>query len=199
MDPKTPRTKRRSRAATARAVCGEHITEQRGNHPVLALVETARRVPAAAEHAATPIVSRLVFGSIDLAAELSVAPEDRTAGAHARSALVMASAAAGLAPPIDEVTASIDAHRRFGHDIGYGARLGFGAKLCVHPAQVAVAASAFAPDADDVAWAHRVLSATDASAMAVVDGRMVGKPVIDRARRVLAAGTQTPAGMARSG
>ncbi|MFT7865737.1 MULTISPECIES: HpcH/HpaI aldolase/citrate lyase family protein [Amycolatopsis] len=72
---------------------------------VVALVETAREVERAAELAAVPSVRRLAFGSVDLAAELGVAPEDREPFAYARSRLVIASAAAGLAPPVDGVTA----------------------------------------------------------------------------------------------
>jgi citrate lyase subunit beta/citryl-CoA lyase len=48
-----------------------------GFREVVALVETARGVERAGELAAVPSVTRLAFGSVDLAAELGVAPEDR--------------------------------------------------------------------------------------------------------------------------
>jgi citrate lyase beta subunit len=112
--------------------------------------------------------------------------DDRDALASARSALVLASAASGLAPPVDGVTAAVADTAALTEDIAYAARLGFGGTLCIHPAQVAAAAAALAPSAADVAWTQRVLAA-EGDAVAVVEGRMVDKPVFDRARRILAA------------
>jgi citrate lyase subunit beta / citryl-CoA lyase len=48
-----------------------------------------------AEICSAPNVARVAFGSVDLAAELGVDPNDREALVFARSALVVASAAAG--------------------------------------------------------------------------------------------------------
>ncbi|MER6162645.1 hypothetical protein ABT147_45430 [Streptomyces sp. NPDC001868] len=50
---------------------------------------------------ATPGVVRAAFGNVDLAAQLGVAHDDHEALAPARSRLVLASAAAGLVPPVD--------------------------------------------------------------------------------------------------
>jgi citrate lyase subunit beta/citryl-CoA lyase len=154
-----------------------------GFREVVALVETAAGVERAGELAAVPSVTRLAFGSIDLAAELGVDPEDREPFAYARSRLVIASAAAGLAPPVDGVTASLDDDARLEADVRYARRLGFGGKLCIHPRQVPVARAAFAPTEAERAWARRVVTAGDA--VSVVDGRMVDKPVLARARRIL--------------
>ncbi|WP_371812659.1 hypothetical protein [Saccharopolyspora sp. ASAGF58] len=66
--------------------------------------------------------------------------------------------------------------------------LGFGGKLCIHPAQLPVTAAAFAPTPDQLAWARGVLHATADAAGGVVigpDGHMIDKPVIDRARSIL--------------
>jgi citrate lyase subunit beta/citryl-CoA lyase len=70
-------------------------------------------------------------------------------------------------------------------------RLGFGAKLCIHPKQVNAVHRGFAPSAEDVAWAHRVLQAFEAAQQAgghgavAVDGKMVDAPVLRRAQTVL--------------
>ncbi|BBY16478.1 HpcH/HpaI aldolase/citrate lyase family protein [Mycolicibacterium litorale] len=162
------------------------IVERLGDHAVLALIETASGVLNAATVAAATPVRRLAFGSFDLAAHLGVAPEDRAALAAARSMLVLASAAAGLAPPLDGVTAAVTDNAALTEDIRYAVQLGFGGKLCVHPAQVPAAAAALAPSAADVAWAQRVIE-SEGSAVSVIDGRMVDKPVFDRARRILTA------------
>ncbi|KQZ75736.1 MULTISPECIES: HpcH/HpaI aldolase/citrate lyase family protein [unclassified Nocardioides] len=154
---------------------------------VVALLETARGVLRAEPIAAVPGVVRLALGTYDLATELGVDPEDVAAMASARGALVLASAAAGLAGPVDGVTGDVRDADRLVADVRRAAALGFAGKLCIHPAQVAPTAATFAPDATEVAWAQRVVTAAEAAGDGVllVDGRMVDLPVVDRARRIL--------------
>lgn len=154
---------------------------------IIALVETARGVLNAAQLASTPGVKRLALGSFDLAAQLGVDPVDDDALAASRGALVLASAAAGLAGPIDGVTAAVDDAPRLTAHVAYARRLGFAGKLCIHPRQLPVVAAAFAPSAAERGWAQKIAAAVDLSGVAVIDGEMVDKPVVDRARRILAA------------
>jgi citrate lyase subunit beta/citryl-CoA lyase len=159
-------------------------------HPgatLLALVETAAGVLAAPSLAAVDRVARLVLGTYDLAAQLGVSPDDRDAMAGARQALVLASAAAGLAGPVDGVTGDVGDDDRLRDDLAYAVRLGFGGKLCIHPRQVPVAREAFLPSAEELAWARRVVEAAAGAGAVLLDGAMVDKPVVDRARRLLAA------------
>lgn len=167
-------------------------------HPetvLMALVETAAGALSAPALAAADGVVRLVLGSFDLAAELGVSPDDREALAGARHALVLASAAAGLAGPVDGVTGDVRDADALRADLAHGVRLGFRGKLCVHPDQVAAARAAFVPGEAEVAWARRVLEAVEAGGdVVLVDGAMVDRPVVDRARRILSrsdAGDQT--------
>ncbi len=157
------------------------------NTALLALIETATGILRAPEIAAVDAVQRLVFGSFDLAAQLGVSPDDRLALQSARSALVLASAAAALPAPVDGVTADVTDDGRLADDVAHAVRLGFGGKLCIHPRQVPVARAALRPSAEDVAWARTVVDAAGSGGVALVDGRMVDKPVVDRARRILAA------------
>lgn len=154
---------------------------------VVALVETARGVLEAPAVAAVPGVDRLAFGSFDLAAELGVDPDHGPAMAAARGALVLASAATGLPAPVDGVTGAVDDAQRLADDVAASRALGFGGKLCIHPRQVVPVAEAFAPSADEVAWAADVVAGAGDNGVAVVGGRMIDKPVVERARRVLAA------------
>jgi citrate lyase subunit beta / citryl-CoA lyase len=103
--------------------------------------------------------------------------------------LVLASAAAGLAPPIDGVTTSFTETDSLTADFTYALRLGMGAKLCIHPAQIAAVHAAALPSDADVVWADKVIDALDAAggSAAAVDGRMVDVPVVERASRILAA------------
>ncbi len=155
---------------------------------LVALVETAAGILTAPAVAAASGVARLAFGSFDLAAELGVSPEDWEAMAACRAALVLASAAANIAAPIDGVTAAVGDHDALSSDVQRARRLGYSAKLCVHPRQVAIAAAALAPTEDELRWATAVMEAAESAAGSVVmvEGRMVDKPVVSRAARIVA-------------
>lgn len=155
--------------------------------PVLALIESARGVLAAPQIAATPGVARLVFGTLDFALDLGVAAEP-AALAQAASLLALASRAAGLPQPVAGVTTALQDTSALQQDWAWAASLGFGAKLCIHPSQVAPLHDAMRPSTERLAWAQRVLAAAAAAGGAAcqVDGRMVDAPVIAEARRLLA-------------
>jgi citrate lyase subunit beta/citryl-CoA lyase len=71
--------------------------------------------------------------------------------------------------------------------------LGFGAKMCIHPSQIAAVRAALAPVAAELAWAQRVLQAWTASAGGAIqlDGKMVDRPVVLRAERIVALAAQS--------
>lgn len=156
---------------------------------VLALVETARGVLAADALAAAPGVQRLVFGTIDFALDLDLDTSTDAAGLDAAaSRLAWASRAADIAAPVAGVTTAIDDEALLRADVVRARAHGFTAKLCIHPRQIAPLHAALAPSAEQRAWAERVLAAAASAGGAAVqlDGRMVDKPVIERARRLLA-------------
>jgi citrate lyase subunit beta/citryl-CoA lyase len=98
--------------------------------------------------------------------------------------IVLASAAAGLPGPIDGVTTTVTDDRAVRVDAEYGRRLGFTAKMCIHPTQLAAVRAVFSPSAEQQRWARAVLAAADGSA-SVLDGHMIDQPVVARARRLL--------------
>jgi citrate lyase subunit beta/citryl-CoA lyase len=158
-----------------------------GKVMVIPLVETAAGILAATELAGQECVKRLAFGSIDFAGQLGVDPDDRDALLFARSTLVTSSAATGRPGPIDGVTTRIGDPQAVIDDFEYARRLGMTAKLCIHPAQVDVVHAVSAPSAEEITWAERVVgTAEPAGSATAVDGRMVDKPVLDRARAILA-------------
>ncbi len=160
---------------------------------VLALVESAVGVLAAEALAAAPGVQRLVFGTLDYALDMALEGELATTVGldFAASRLALASRAAGLVSPVAGVTPAIDDEALLRAELARARAHGFGAKLCIHPKQVAVVHAALAPSAEELLWAQRVLQAVagakDGQAGALqLDGRMVDKPVIERARRIAA-------------
>lgn len=149
---------------------------------VVALIETALGVANARVIAELPRVARLAFGAIDFAADV-----DATAPAvfdAARAALVIASRAANKPAPIESPSTNFTDLESIESDSRAARAMGFGGKLCIHPAQLAPVTAGFAPTADEVAWANRVVR-LDGGAVQL-DGAMVDKPVVDRARRILA-------------
>ncbi|WP_283139379.1 HpcH/HpaI aldolase/citrate lyase family protein [Rhizohabitans arisaemae] len=156
-----------------------------GSAALVALVETARGVRDAHRLAEMTPVVRLAFGSIDFALDINAAETDR-ALLLARSTLVVASRAAGKPAPIDGVTQALGDPRAAAGDAARARALGFGGKLCIHPAQIGAVASAFEPAADQIEWARRVLSqAVGQGAGTTSDGHFVDKAVIERARQIL--------------
>ena len=160
---------------------------------LLPLVESARGVLAAAALASAPGVQRLVFGTLDYALDMDLqGPLADSVGLDVpAAALAMASRAAGIGSPVAGVTPALDDEPRLLADLARARAHGFGAKLCIHPRQVAAVHAAFAPSADELAWAQRVLQAAataraQAAGAVQLDGRMIDKPVIERARRIAA-------------
>ncbi|MFF3872211.1 HpcH/HpaI aldolase/citrate lyase family protein [Streptomyces sp. NPDC001978] len=167
------------------AVLSDLVCRLPGSCPLIPLIETAPGVERAAEVCAVTGTVRAAFGNVDLAGQLGVAPDDHLALGYARSRLVTASASAGISAPIDGVTTSIRDTDALAADIAHARRMGFTAKLCIHPNQLRQANTAFTPTDEERRWARAVIDAQDS--LAVVDGQMVDKPVIERARRILAA------------
>ena len=64
---------------------------------------------------------------------------------------------------------------------------GFDGATCVHPSAVPILNLAFAPSAEEINWARRVVDGARVSDGAFsLGGQMVDKPVVERARRILA-------------
>jgi citrate lyase subunit beta/citryl-CoA lyase len=163
---------------------------------VVPLVETAAGIVAVAGVTSARRVARLAFGGLDLALDLGVEPGvDGGVLTAAGHQVVLHSAAAGLAPPVAGVTTQLDDTDRLQADLAAARRDGFSGKLCIHPSQVGPVNRAFAPTPEQQEWARRVLdrAATESGAFRL-DGQMVDRPVLERARRVLGAGRVSDAG-----
>ncbi len=154
---------------------------------LLPLVETAAGIAALPTLAAAPGVQRLVFGSIDFQHDLGIEGDGEEL-LFFRSQLVLHTRLAGLAAPVDGVCTRFDEPETVRSETQRARRLGFGAKLCIHPRQLAPVHEAFAPSAAQVDWARRVLAVAAGSGGAAValDGAMVDRPVILRAQAILA-------------
>lgn len=155
--------------------------------PLLPLIESAAGFDQARAIASVHGVQRLAFGAIDFQLDLSMrAGYDELV--HFRSQLVLVSRLAGIAAPIDSPSVAVDDADEVEREAQAARRLGFGAKLCIHPRQLAPVNRSFQPSDADIAWARRVVAIAESSGGAAValDGRMIDKPVILRAQAILA-------------
>jgi citrate lyase subunit beta/citryl-CoA lyase len=153
---------------------------------VIPLIETAIGIVQAVAVCGGPSVVRPAFGSVDLAAQLGVDHQSWAALRQARSAVVLAAAAAGCGAPIDGVTTAFDDDNVLRADLDHAITLGFTGKLCLHPRQVAIANKAFAPSDREIEWARQVIDLAGDGSVAVSDGQMIDRPVVLRARAILA-------------
>jgi citrate lyase subunit beta/citryl-CoA lyase len=163
------------------------VAARSGVGAIIPLVESAAGLGNLAALLRAPQVIAAAFGSIDLAVDLGCddAWEPLLA---ARSELVLRSKLAGIAPPIDGVTVATDDAPRVTEAARRARSLGFRGKLAIHPKQLAPIRVAFRATEAERAWAVRVLAAieSDPRGALTVDGCLVDRPVIERARRIAA-------------
>jgi citrate lyase subunit beta/citryl-CoA lyase len=168
------------------AQIGRAASALSANGFVIALVETAKGIIAVDELAATPRLQRIAFGTLDYALDLDLTGDER-GFVYPACRIALASRAAGIAPPIAGVTPEIGDEQRLLADLNFARGCGFGAKLCIHPKQVEAIHAAMRPSEAEIAWAKRVaVVAESGSGVVQVDGKMVDRPVIAKAQRILA-------------
>ena len=156
-----------------------------GDAQVIALIETARGIVNLAGIAAAPGVQRLAFGTLDYAVDLDLSGDERGL-LYPSCQIAIASRVAGIGSPVAGVTTALDDEAQLLADFAFARACGFGAKLCIHPRQLAPLKRALAPTATEIDWARRVLAAAASGAAAVqVDGKMVDRPVMLKAQDIL--------------
>ena len=153
---------------------------------LLPLIESAQGFWNAYKIAQGRNVRRLIFGSIDFQLDLGIKGDD-TELLHFRSQLVLVSRVAGIESPVDGVTVALENVEQLRADTARARRMGFGAKLCIHPKQVSHVNEGFYPTPDEIAWAKRVIDSAMRAhgAATAVDGNMVDRPVILKAEEIL--------------
>jgi len=158
---------------------------------IAALVETPRGVLEAPRiAAASPRLCALGFGAEDYAAAIGLAPVPASLGVPAQMVGVAAHAHGlafwGLAGSVAE-TVDMEA---FGALVRLSRQFGFTGSVCIHPRQVPMVNEGFGPTAEELAWARRVVAAAETAraqgqGAVLLDGRMIDRPIEERARRWL--------------
>jgi citrate lyase beta subunit len=151
-------------------------------------LDQARAIAAACRS-----IRSLLFGAVDMAAELGSAL-DFTSLLYARSRVVHAAASCGL-DAIDVPYLDLDDEAGLALECRLVRDLGFTGKAAIHPRQLGPINAAFTPDAARIAHARKVIAAFEAAkdGLVVVEGKLIELPVVRSARRTLAIAAATGA------
>jgi len=162
-----------------------------GDLPIWAMMETPRGMLNAAEIAAHPRMAGFVMGTNDLAKELqSRFRADRLPMLASLSLCLLAARAEGLVI-VDGVYNAFKDGEGLLAECEQGRDMGFDGKTLIHPAQVEITNTAFAPSDVEIDLARRQIAAfeeTEASGggVAVVDGKIVENLHVVTAQQILA-------------
>ncbi len=167
-----------------------------GTVGLIPLIETALGVENAFQIAGSdPRVKGLFLGAEDLTSDLGAARSK--AGQeifYARGRMVMAAKACGI-PVYDTPFTDVDDEEGLLADAAFAKSLGFDGKAAISPRHVAGINQVFSPALEEIAYAREVMAAIregEKAGLGAVSlrGKMIDKPIVDRARRLLDAARQ---------
>lgn len=162
-----------------------HIADAKAALPagmaIVALIETAQALVAVHEIAQASGLTRLAFGAVDFGADVDSAHPDILG--YARAQVLVASAAVGLAAPLDSPTLEIKNTQQVATDARLSRERGYGGKMAIHPTQVVPIHEGFEPSKEELSWAEKILAHEGSATQ--VDGVMVDKPVLERAKKIM--------------
>lgn len=169
------------------ALLDQLITEAEHEIRLHVIIETNAGLEAAYEIAhSSDRIDTLLFGGVDMAAELrcELAWEPLL---YARSRVVHAAASAGI-DVIDVPYLDLNDPDGMRLAAEQARALGFSGKGAIHPKQIATLNDVFTPSAAAIARAREIIAAFEAadSALVVIDGKLIEKPVLREMHRIIA-------------
>ncbi|MFN7053945.1 HpcH/HpaI aldolase/citrate lyase family protein [Hyphomonas sp.] len=171
----------------------EIVTEALGSGiPLIAVVESGRGL-AEVSAVAAQAKGGVLFGGADYSASLGADLADWDAMITPRALISAASAAAGV-PAYDVPYLDVKDEAGLGDYTARARRMGFSGRACIHPDQVAAVNAAFTPTEAEIADARAIIASLNASTGGAVlhKGKLVDRPVILAAERVLARAESVP-------
>jgi citrate lyase subunit beta/citryl-CoA lyase len=166
--------------------------------------ESTRILPVATEtpralfalgsyHGASSRLFGLTWGAEDLSTAIGASTNRSLDGEYeftyklARSLCLLAASGAGVAA-IDTLWSNFKDPEGLLADSKAARRAGFSGRIAIHPDQVDIINEAFTPDANELAFARRVIAAFSAAGGAgtiQLDGKMLDRPHLTQAHRLL--------------
>lgn len=155
------------------------------------MMETPRGILHAEEIANQEHVACLVMGTSDLTKDLQALHTPQRLPMLASLSVCLLAARAARISIVDGVHLDLNDEAGFAASCRQGRELGFEGRTLIHPRQIAAANAAFGPTEDDIAWARRIIAASEAAkaegkGVVVVDGRLVENLHVLEARRLVA-------------
>jgi citrate lyase subunit beta / citryl-CoA lyase len=138
----------------------------------------------------------LTWGAEDLSTAIGASTNRTESGEYeftyqlARSLCLVGAHAASL-QAIETITANFRDHALLMREVRASRRAGFTGKIAIHPDQIDTINTGFSPDEAEVAHAHAVVLAfknANGAGAVQLDGKMLDKPHLTQALRLLAAG-----------
>jgi citrate lyase subunit beta/citryl-CoA lyase len=140
--------------------------------------------------AASPRMVAIALSAEDYVTSLKTSrSKDGVELAEARGRIVIAAKARGIMA-IDTVFTDLGDEEGFVREVALVKQMGFDGKSVINPNQIALVHAAYAPKPDEVLRARRIVEAAreaeaKGSGVTALDGRMIDKPIVERALRVL--------------
>jgi len=177
-----------AQVARIEKACGRPIGDTR----LMAAIESASGVVnAVAIATASPRMIAIALAGFDYLVDMHTR---RSGGSepelfYARAAVLHAARAAHI-DAFDVVYGNIDDDEGFLREVAIAKGLGFDGKSLIHPKQIELLHRAYAPTAEEIEHAKRVMAAAEEAhhkglGVVSLDGKMVDPPVIDEAEMVL--------------
>jgi citrate lyase subunit beta/citryl-CoA lyase len=157
---------------------------------ILPIIELAKSLIEVDELARVQRVNGLLLGAEDLATDLEV--ERTIIGTeifYARSKVIVA-AKANKIDAIDTPFTHLSDEKGLIEDASFAKSLGMNAKACIHPSQIDHINLVFSPTEKEILYAKKIIEAEkvaqhEQKGAFSVDGKMIDKPIINRAHQLL--------------
>ena len=143
----------------------------------------------------SPRLAGLTWGAEDLSTAIGASTNRSEDGEFeftcqvARALCLLGAHAAGV-QAVDTLSVDFRDAERLKRDVRASRRAGFSGKIAIHPDQVDIINTGYSPDDDEIRHARAVIAAFEKAGGAgtvQLDGKMIDKPHLVQARRVLAA------------
>ena len=170
----------------------DKIEEKHGvvKRKIVPIIETLKGLTNAREIAKHPRVVAMAWGGEDLTAELGIPKKKALMLDHVRAEIVIASKSQGKMA-LETVYSNIRDEEGLFEYARRARYMGFDGVGVLHPNQVEVVHRAFRPEEKDIEEAKKIVEAAEKAmregkGVIALNGRMIDKPVLERARKILA-------------
>lgn len=161
-----------------------------GSVGMMAAIESANGVLNAREIAlASDRLIGIALGAEDYVTDLKTTRSDGTELFFARSMILHAARAAGIAA-LDTVFSDVNDEEGFMNEVNIIKKLGFDGKSVINPRQIAPLHKAFVPTQKDLEKAYAIMDAIEeahrkGSGVISLKGKMIDRPIVLRAQRMI--------------